>query len=363
MVHSSGSPSTLPVFTVTVMDVNDTSTDPAPRATIDLLLDELRHQLDEPTLDYLTPPRPLTGGFWAEMFVLELNEARGELPSTLVGRVTPDADHAAWETAVQAAVAEQSFPTPQIHLWGDDAGPLGRAWSLMGLASGRPLLDGLSGVGALVQLPRLTRRLPDQLARISADLHRLDPLPVRSKLQSVTTRSPGIATILDGLEARAAASEDSLVVQSVALLRCTVPTGGRDVVCHGDLHPFNVLADGENLTLLDWTAAQIADRTYDLAFTTLLVSTPPLHAPGPLQPAIGAAARHLGRRFLARYEHHAGVAVDRTLLDWHTTLHATRILCDVTEWTTDGAGGEHQGHPWFSMAPEMKRILEAEVRP
>jgi aminoglycoside phosphotransferase (APT) family kinase protein len=130
------------------------------------------------------------------------------------------------------------------------------------------------------------------------------------------------------------------------------------VITHGDLHPFNVLADGEHLTLLDWTAAQIADRAYDLAFTALLVASPPLDAPPALRPVIGAAARQLSRRFLARYQHHSGTPLDRERLGWFTTMHATRILCDVADWQSAAAVDRRDDHPWHGLAGSMGAVVD-----
>lgn len=356
----------MPVSTVTVTTVNHSdATSPVNHPSDErlawLLLDELRERLDSPALDYATPPRRLTGGFWADMFVLHFNGVSGEVPAEVVARITPDADLSAWETTVQAGVAAQGFPTPRIHLSGGADGPLGRAWSLMDLAEGSPLLSGLSGVSALLRLPRLATRLPDQLARIAAQLHQLDPIPIGADLESATGRPVEVDGLLTHLEARATALDDARIDAALSTLRRTRPEPARAVVCHGDLHPFNVLAEGDKLTLLDWTAAQIADPTYDLAFTTLLVSTPPLDAPGALSPVISAAARWVGRRFLARYEHHTGSTIDRGLLDWHTTLHATRILCDVAQWTAAGDGEGRTDHPWHALAPTMERIVDTAV--
>jgi aminoglycoside phosphotransferase (APT) family kinase protein len=37
------------------------------------------------------------------------------------------------------------------------------------------------------------------------------------------------------------------------------PPSGKTVIGHGDLHPFNVLVEGDRWTLLDWSTALIAD--------------------------------------------------------------------------------------------------------
>ena len=52
-------------------------------------------------------------------------------------------------------------------------------------------------------------------------------------------------------------------------------------MCHGDLHPFNVLDDDGPLVVLDWTGAVVADPCFDLALTELLLANPPLVLPGP----------------------------------------------------------------------------------
>lgn len=41
------------------------------------------------------------------------------------------------------------------------------------------------------------------------------------------------------------------------------------------LSPFNLLVDGDRWTLIDWSTAVLADPHYDLAFTTLMLATPP----------------------------------------------------------------------------------------
>jgi aminoglycoside phosphotransferase (APT) family kinase protein len=356
----------LPVFTVTVITVNHSDAEsPVNQQSDDrsawLLLDELRERLDSSDLDYAVPPRRLTGGFWADMFVLRFNQPTGTVPREVVARITPDAELSAWETTVQSGVAAQGFPTPAIHLSGGPDGPLGRAWSLMALAKGQPLLAGLSGISALVRLPRLATQLPDQLARISAQLHQLDPAPIRIDLETITGRPVDVDGLLAQLEVRTDTFTDARIDAALSKLRRTQPALGRPVVCHGDLHPFNVLADGDRLTLLDWTAAQIADPTYDLAFTTLLVSTPPLDAPRLLRPVIGAAARWVGRRFLARYEDHTGATLDQERLQWHTTLHATRILCDVAQWQAADEGEGRNDHPWHALATAMERIVDTAI--
>jgi len=130
------------------------------------------------------------------------------------------------------------------------------------------------------------------------------------------------------------------------------------VVCHGDLHPFNLLLDGVRISVVDWTGALVAPPAYDVAFTRLLLRYPPLAAPPALRPLIGAGARALARRFVHRY-HHANPTADLTNLDWYTGLHATRVLIDLATWHRTG-DARATNHPWTLIAPgavtELTRI-------
>jgi len=130
-------------------------------------------------------------------------------------------------------------------------------------------------------------------------------------------------------------------------------------VCHGDLHPFNLLvSDKDHWTLLDWTAAVIAEPAYDLAFTTLLLRYPPLAAPGPLQPVIGAAGRYAARRFQASYQASGQALPSQTRLEWHTALHALRILIEVEGWRHEAVPGQHADHPWLAIGPPAAEALQ-----
>jgi hypothetical protein len=109
--------------------------------------------------------------------------------------------------------------------------------------------------------------------------------------------------------------------------------------------------------LLDWTAAVIAEPAYDIAFTTLLLRHPPLTAPGPLRPVITAAGRHLARRFHASYQA-AGLALpEPARLEWHTALHALRILVEVESWQHQPGPDINAGHPFLTIGPAAAHAL------
>lgn len=314
-------------------------------------------KLVAPNLQLAATPKRLGGGFWAEMWTLKLHQPGPDLPDRVVLRLAPDAQLAAWETTIQAAVADQGYPTPAIRASDHEPHGSERAWSVMDHAPGTPLLGGLSGLRAIGSLPRLATRLPDTLARAAAGLHRLDPEPVETALDRATDRTIGVDGLLDHYLSRARQLSDAPLQRTLERLAGNRPDARLRVVCHGDLHPFNVLADGDQHVVLDWTAGQIAHPAYDLAFTQLLLANPPLPAPKPLRPIINAAARRIADRFLATYHKIGPHPIDADTLDWYRTLQGCRIMIDLASWRADGTTEAHQGHPWLAIEPALRPLL------
>src|SRR5262249_39319819 len=135
------------------------------------------------------------------------------------------------------------------------------------------------------------------------------------------------------------------------------PAPGPEAVCHGDLHPFNVLAEGDRVTVIDWTAALLAEPAYDVAFTWLLLSDAPLDLPGALRPPIHVASAIVARAYLRRYRHRARVPIADASLRWHVALHCLRALVEVAGWTQAGELGTHAGHPWLTTGGAFSRRL------
>ncbi len=133
---------------------------------------------------------------------------------------------------------------------------------------------------AIRQLPPLARGLPDLLGRITADLHSLDPKSLRTVVAEAGAVAPSdTLTFLACLTEAADRLGRTDLSEAARWLFAHPPPTGRRVIGHGDLHPFNLLVDGERWTLLDWSTALVTDPAYDLAFTTLMLSHPPLAAP------------------------------------------------------------------------------------
>jgi len=278
--------------------------------------------------------------------------------SELVLRVMPDAVMAAKETVFQREIARQGFPVPAIRLAGGPDSGAGGPFLLMDRAPGSTPLSGLDALAAVRSLPSLARRLPDLLAEVTAALHALDPAPVRSALADSGAKGPSEpGAFLAGLTEMAGQYGRADLRAAALWLAGHPPPAGREVIAHGDLHPFNLLVDGDRWVLLDWTTALIADPAYDLTFTTLMLRHPPLAAPAPLRPVLGAAGAGLARRFAASYRRAGGAIPPRAILDWYASLHAMRILTEAEGWWQDPAGPDHSEHPWIALLPVAAALL------
>jgi len=331
------------------------------------LLAVLRTATGNPLLSFAAPPEPLTGGFWAELLAFRLAGAPAGFDGDLVARVMPDPALARKETLVQAEVARRGFPTPKVRAAGGPDDGLGRAFMVMDRAPGTPLLAGLGGIRALVQLPRLAATIPEMLAVAMSELHRLDSGPLRSQLDTGLTVATTVAGLLEHLRVLPETRVREDLAGAGRWLAANPPPAAPEVICHGDLHPFNLLAGPAGAaTVLDWSAALLGPRAYDVAFTTVILTDPPVLLPAPLRPAAGAAGRMLSRSFEHRYRRHSGVAIDRGSLRWHQGLVRLRALAEVAGWDTSERA-RRSGHPWLVSGPafaaRLSRLTGVRVRP
>lgn len=351
------------------------------------LLDVLRAAAGEPGLAYDRRPEPMHGGFWAELHSFSLAEPPDGWQKELVARVMPDPGAARKETIVQSAVAGAGFPTPMVRASGGPEDGLGRAFMIMDRAPGGPLLAGLDGAGAVTSGLGLLRRIPVVLAEAMARLHALDPDLVSSELAAAASDDPagGASSAAGGLPDRVGYAPVTVpglisvlaghagefgradLTGAARWLAAHPPAAAPDVICHGDLHPFNLLADGDRITVLDWSTTLIAPRAHDVGFTTLLLSEPPLDVPGWARPAVRALGRLLARRFVRRYQRAAGVRISAGELRYHQAVVCLRALTEVAGWVHQGSAGERDGHPWLVCGPafarRLSRLTGTPVRP
>jgi aminoglycoside phosphotransferase (APT) family kinase protein len=309
-----------------------------------------------PQLRIAGAPEPLRGGFWAQMWRVRVTGQPDELPSEVVMRFAPHREMGAKEAEVQRVVAALGFRTPQVWLSTPAAPTVDGWWSVMDFAPGAPLLAGLQGAVVLRRAPSLLRTLPVQLAEIMASLHRVDPQPLTDAVQRA---APAVAWTVSDVVVQLCLGAESTgrgdVAAALAQLATRTPTSDHPVICHGDLHPFNVLADPGGLTLLDWTGALLADPCFDIALTELLLANPPLPLPGPLAPVVRAAGKVLARRFVTAYQR-ANPNVSLAELEWFRALHSARVLVTDTQLRAEH-GPDAGGHPLRLVAHAAARNI------
>jgi len=331
------------------------------------VLEEVRVATGRPELEFAAKPVRLTGGFWAELLAFRLVDPPPGWPPDLVARVMPDAYVARKESVMQTAVAASGYPTPTVRAVGGSDSTLGQAFMIMDRVSGRPLMAGLGDRRALVSGLGSASRIPDVLASTMAALHAVDPGPVRDELAGLTGIPYTVLGMLSFLRDSAErCGRADLVAAADFLIGHPRPTD-REVICHGDLHPFNVLADAGQITVLDWSASLLGSRSYDVAFTTMMLAEPPLAVPSVLRPSLRALGRLLARRFLRRYQAGAGIRIDRDNLRWHQALVCLRILVEVAGWVHDGSIAGRSDHPFLisgkAFAARLADVTGAPVRP
>ena len=185
-----------------------------------------------------------------------------------------------------------------------------------------------------------------------ARLHRLDPAPVRARLIDADVGGLGIAALLSGFTDAAGRCARADLVAAARWLEEHPPAPSPEVICHGDLHPFNLLVDtnGE-VAVLDWSASLLAPGAYDLAFTGLVLAEPPVAVPRVFRPMVHAAGRWLGRRFRRAYRRHAAIDVDPQVLRWYEGVVCLRALVEVASWVAAGQVEDRRGHPWLVSGP------------
>ena len=241
----------------------------------DRLLDAIREASGSPAAAWAVRPQRIEGGSWADTFKIRLKGAPG-LGGDLVARVLPEPDSFEREMLVQQYVAKTGFPAPQVHLGAPPTATLDRAWFLMDFDPGRRPIESFGRIRLLWAVVRTTRESPRMIARAMVAIHAIDAEPIARALAFPKVVGP----VLDWLYSRASALADADLVDRAQRLLATRPRFESSVLCHGDLHPLNILRSPGRDTIIDWTHAQYDDPLYDLAFTWMAFTVIPVRCPG-----------------------------------------------------------------------------------
>jgi aminoglycoside phosphotransferase (APT) family kinase protein len=329
------------------------------------LLDVIAARSGQTGLAFARRPTPLGGGYWAEIFAFELRDPPRGFRGELILRRMPDAVRARRETAVQTAVAELGFPTPRVRAAGGEGEPLALAFSIMDRVAGTTL-DETRGLGARVRRIAALGRL---LGEAQSRLHALPAASIAARLaqRGVEPAELSLDALLDDLARLVRGTGSRELADALSWVAERRPSGGElgeRVLCHGDVHPNNLLvaADG-SWALIDWTNARFAHPELDVAFTSELLELRPLHTPPGTGALAGLVLRELARRARAAYT--GPLPLDRARLAWYRALYRLQLLARVEAAAAalPDAPFMPATHPYRGMAPRARARLRAAMRP
>ena len=209
-------------------------------------------------------PSSVGAGFDSYIHLVRLRGAAlpDEWGAPLVVRLLPSRDREAQahrEAEAQAWSESVGYRAPRVlEVLGVDEG-FGLPAQVMERAPGTTMLD------ALTARPWRAFAFVEHLARLQLELHALptdgwpgtrDPRALADQRLSLPRRAAtelGDAALGTALERVEAVVADGLT--------------GDLVVCHGDFHPLNVLVDGAEASVIEWTDAGLGPREADVART------------------------------------------------------------------------------------------------
>lgn len=308
-------------------------------------------------------PSAVGGGFDSFIYLVQL--AGAGLPEAwrlpLVVRIVPSADRAdraRFEAATQGWAADAGYPAPRVLAVLRPEELLGLPVQVMERVPGITMLD------ALKRRPWRARAFVDQLAELQLQLHGLDPSTCP---QDVVPTA--LAQVRLSLTRRAVAElDDPTLASALERAEALVPRcfeGGDRVLCHGDLHPLNVLVDGANAYVIDWTDAGIGPPEADVSRTALLFEVAAIAADNAIERlALKAAGPRLSRRYRRRYSAVAPLDADR-MRCWEA-LHALHGWAQVAMLHAGAFGGASssdgdEGRVPLAVADFLHRRFDAAI--
>jgi len=330
------------------------------RHTAAVLADELlavaRADTGRDDLAYVEPPVRLSGGFFTANHAFRLDGAPPPWDGPLVVRLFPNdapADLARREAVVQRVLAAQGYPAPDIVWWDDSMRLLERHCFVMRRLPGRPVLGGIKPLEILPAARKLLTSLVETTASAQASLHRLDAAPIVAALEGLPL---GVERWLDRL------ADFDGHARGLEWLRAHRPADPeRVVLCHGDLHPGNILADGGHMTgVLDYTVATVAEPALDVGFTTMSFDLTPIDAPAPIRRLAARFGQSIARRYVRAYA--AATGADLTNQRYYEALRCASELTNVVSYRLARANGEEYDAPrptWDAIVPEMVEYFRA----
>lgn len=121
--------------------------------------------------------------------------------------------------------------------------------------------------------------------------------------------------------------------QSVLIKLAQLPNSDR--LCHGDMHPENVVITPQGLVVIDWLTAVQGDPSWDVARTSYLLkdSGLPPHMPPLLRRVIQLLRLPAHAIYMRRYREHSQIS-QQQLTVWQAPLAAARLSEGISEEET-----------------------------
>jgi aminoglycoside phosphotransferase (APT) family kinase protein len=237
----------------------------------DCLINYLRKELCNQSVQYGSPPTPLTGGFTTSLFKFQLKDVSEELSKPLVLRLYPKtypAGQANLEGLAQNALSDVGYPAPNVYFICSDTTILGGEFIIMKFIPGEMMMNAYSITVA-----------PEMLAKAHVALHKIDPQIIVEALTEnglFSLKEKGffpenLMSVINSLETQTTTNNLDWLKSSIRWIKENRPTENiRLVINHGDFHSFNILVDQENISaVLDWSGFKVQEPEYDISNTKI----------------------------------------------------------------------------------------------
>jgi aminoglycoside phosphotransferase (APT) family kinase protein len=275
-----------------------------------------------PAIGTVRTSRQFEGGQSNPTFLLTATGGRYVLRRKPVGALLPSAHAVDREFRVIGALLDSAVPVPKTLLYCSDDAVIGTAFYVMefvdGLILRQPQLPALP--------PAQRSRVYDEMARVMAALHSIDPAAVG--LADFGRPGNYVSLQIDRWTRQYRASADTAIEPMERLIEWLpphIPPEQPTRIIHGDFRVDNVIFDAgatRILAVLDWELATLGDPLADFAYTCVPWRTPQdlagLGPAGLATPGIPAEAE-----FVAQYCRLTGRA-DFPHLDFYIAFNLFR---------------------------------------
>jgi len=326
------------------------------------LLRYLASAFDCPDIAYAEAPARIGGGRDAAIFGFALQGTPQAISGPLILRLNRSrvgADRVKLEAIVHNWLAAQQYACPDVRATGTDPLLLGGVFTVMTRLPGRPLahaIERIVGDGpfiararALLQVQGILGDIIDAWVDMQIRLHTLDPAPLLAAV-GAGGLDPAIITFEGQLNWIVSTVDQYSLVglkPAVDWLIAHRPSPAlRSVICHGDFHPLNILAQNGKVTgVIDWGNIVIAPAEMDVGSAIANIATVPFGVPRALEFALRIFFTRILRRYQRTY-------AQRRVLDGDAVRYFQVFRCayQLASVLRSRAAGGHQSGAFDSVA-------------